>query len=443
MATQINKNTKVCIIGAGCSGFTTAKRLKDYGIDFDCFEKSDEVGGNWYFNNPNEMSSCYESLHIDTSKWRLAFEDYPVPDTWPDFPHHSQLQQYFQDYVDHFNLRQSITFNTSVEKAQQTDNQRWAVSLSSGETKEYDALIVCNGHHWNIRWPEYSGKFDGYQVHSHNYRTPFEPYDFREKKVLIVGAGNSGMDISSELSQRPIARKLFISMRRGVWVLPKYIDGEPADKATLPDWMPEKIGLSLARAKIKKVIGQMEAYGLPKPDHEPLDGHPSVSGEFLTRVGCGDINPKGAIEKLDGDGVVFEDGTREEIDAIVWATGYNISFPFFDDPELKPKENKFPLYKRMIKPGYPTLFFMGLAQPLPTLVNFAEQQSKLVAAYLSGEYAVPSDSKMEQIIHADEEHHLGRFYKSARHTMQLDFNSYVKDLHKELKKGQKRVAQAA
>ena len=443
MANQISKNTKVCIIGAGCSGFTTAKRLKDYGIDYDCFEKSDEVGGNWYFNNPNEMSSCYESLHIDTSKWRLAFEDYPVPDTWPDFPHHSQLQQYFQDYVDHFNLRQSITFNTSVEKAQQIDNHRWAVTLSSGETKEYDALIVCNGHHWNIRWPEYPGKFDGYQVHSHNYRTPFEPYDFREKKVLIVGAGNSGMDISSELSQRPIARKLFISMRRGVWVLPKYIDGEPADKAVLPDWMPEKLGLSLARAKIKKVIGQMEAYGLPKPDHEPLDGHPSVSGEFLTRVGCGDINPKGPIEKLDGDGVVFEDGTREEIDAIVWATGYNISFPFFDDPELKPKENKFPLYKRMIKPGYPTLFFMGLAQPLPTLVNFAEQQSKLVAAYLSGEYAVPSDSKMEQIIHADEEHHLGRFYKSARHTMQLDFNSYVKDLHKELKKGKKRLALAA
>ena len=443
MANQINKNTKVCIIGAGCSGFTTAKRLKDYGIDYDCFEKSDEVGGNWYFNNPNEMSSCYESLHIDTSKWRLAFEDYPVPDTWPDFPHHSQLQQYFQGYVDHFNLRQSITFNTSVEKAQQIDNQRWAVTLSSGETKEYDALIVCNGHHWNIRWPEYPGKFDGYQVHSHNYRTPFEPYDFREKKVLIVGAGNSGMDISSELSQRPIASKLFISMRRGVWVLPKYIDGEPADKATLPDWMPEKLGLSLARAKIKKVIGQMEAYGLPKPDHEPLDGHPSVSGEFLTRVGCGDINPKGPIEKLDGDGVVFVDGTREEIDAIVWATGYNISFPFFDDPKLKPTDNKFPLYKRMIKPGYPTLFFMGLAQPLPTLVNFAEQQSKLVAAYLSGQYAVPSDSQMEQIIRADEEHHLGRFYKSARHTMQLDFNSYVKDLHKELKKGKKRLAQAA
>lgn len=443
MPNYFNQQTKVCIIGAGCSGFTTAKRLKDYRIDYDCFEKSDDIGGNWYFNNPNQMSSCYESLHIDTSKWRLAFEDYPVPESWPDFPHHSQLQQYFRDYVDHFELRNTITFNTSVEKAQRIDGHRWAVSLSTGETKQYDALIVCNGHHWNLRWPNYPGNFDGYQVHSHNYRTPFAPYDFRGKRVLIVGAGNSAMDISSEISQRPIAKKLFISMRRGVWVLPKYIDGEPADKVALPDWMPEKIGLNLARNKIKKVIGQMETYGLPKPDHEPLDGHPSVSGEFLTRVGSGDINPKGAIEKLDKDGVVFKDGTREEIDAIVWATGYNVSFPFFDDPALLPIENKFPLYKRMIKPGYPTLFFMGLAQPLPTLVNFAEQQSKLVAAYLSGEYTVPSDTEMERVTRADEEHHLSRFYESARHTMQLDFNKYVKDLHKELKRGKKRLANAA
>ena len=145
---------------------------------------------------------------------------------------------------------------------------------------------------------------------------------------MVVGAGNSAMDISSELSQRPIADKLFISMRRGVWVLPKYIDGKPADKASLPQWMPTKVGRALARKKIIKTIGHMEDYGLPKPDHRPLDAHPSVSGEFLTRVGCGDITPKGGIERLDGDGVVFTDGTREQVDAIVWATGYNVTFPF-------------------------------------------------------------------------------------------------------------------
>ena len=287
---------RTCIIGAGCSGFTMAKRLKDAGLAYDCFEMSDDIGGNWYFGNPNGMSSCYQSLHIDTSKWRLAFEDYPVPADWPDFPHHSQILQYFHDYVDHFGLRETITFNTAVTDCERLDDRRWKVTLSTGESREYDHLVVGNGHHWDARTPTYPGTFDGYQVHSHHYRDPFEPYDFRGKRVMIVGAGNSAMDISSELSQRPIAEQLFISMRHGVWVLPKYFDGKPADKASLPPWMPAKVGRALARKKIRKTIGNMEDYGLPKPDHRPLDAHPSVSGEFLTRVGCGDITPKGAID---------------------------------------------------------------------------------------------------------------------------------------------------
>jgi hypothetical protein len=428
-----------CIIGAGCSGFTMAKRLKDHGLPYDCFEMSDDIGGNWYFQNPNGLSSCYRSLHIDTSKWRLAFEDYPVPDDWPDFPHHSQILQYFRDYVDHFGLRDSITFNTAVTHCEPIAADRWAVTLSTGETREYDALVVANGHHWDARTPTYPGHFDGYQVHSHHYRDPFEPYDFRGRTVMVVGAGNSAMDISSELSQKPIADRLFISMRRGVWVLPKYFDGEVADKAVLPVWMPTSIGRALARWKIKKTIGKMEDYGLPKPDHRPLDAHPSVSGEFLTRVGCGDIIPKGAIERLDGDGVVFTDGSRERVDAIVWATGYNVTFPFFDLPELTPDDNTFPLFKRVVKPGMETLFFIGLAQPLPTLVNFAEQQSKLVVAALSGAYLFPTRSEMEEVIASDERQHLGHFYDSPRHRMQVDFNTYVRDLHREIERGAERV----
>ncbi len=432
-----------CIIGAGCSGFTMAKRLKDHGLPYDCFEMSDNIGGNWYFNNPNGASSCYESLHIDTSKWRLAFEDYPVPEEWPDFPHHSQLLQYFHDYVDHFGLRETITFDTAVERCARTDDGRWAVTLSTGETREYDNLVVANGHHWDARTPVYPGTFDGYQVHSHHYRSPFEPYDFRDKRVLIVGAGNSAMDISSELSQRPIAERLFISMRHGVWVLPKYLDGKVADKASMPAWMPAKLGRALARKKIKKSVGNMEDYGLPKPDHQPLDAHPSVSGEFLTRVGCGDILPKGGLERLDGDGVVFADGTREEVDAIVWATGYNVTFPFFEQPELTPVENEFPLFKRMVKPDSQNLFFLGLAQPLPTLVNFAEQQSKLVVAAIEGDYEFPPAEDMQRTIVDDEREHRGHFYDSPRHKMQVDFNTYVRDLLEEVERGTERAKNSA
>ena len=434
---------KTCIIGAGCSGFTMAKRLADNGLPFDCFEMSDDIGGNWYFKNPNGASSCYQSLHIDTSKWRLAFEDFPVPDEWPDFPHHSQLLQYFRDYVDHFGLREKISFNTAVTDCTRMEDGRWQVTLSSGETRDYDALCVANGHHWDARMPEYPGHFDGYQVHSHNYTDPFDPYDFRGKSVLIVGAGNSAMDISSELSQRPLAGKLFISMRRGIWVIPKYSDGVPMDKAVLPAWMPAKLGRKLAQAKIKKLMGKPGDYGLPEPDHEPLEAHPSVSSEFLLRVGSGDIQPKGAIERLDGDGVVFTDGSREAIDAIVWATGYNITFPFLRQDELTPKENVFPLFKRMVKPGYENLFFLGLAQPLPTLVNFAEQQSKLVAAALTGQYEFPDAAEMAQVIEADERAYLGHFYDSPRHRMQVDFETYVRDLLREVEAGSRRRKRAA
>jgi len=439
MAYDGGKEIKVCIIGAGCSGFSMAKRLKDHAIAYDCFEMSDNIGGNWYYQNPNGLSSCYESLHIDTSKWRLAFEDFPVPEDWPDFPHHRQLFQYFNDYVDHFGLRETITFNTKVEHAKPLDGGRWQVRLEGGETRTYSHLIVANGHHWDPRWPEYPGTFDGYQVHSHNYRDPFEPFDFRGKRVLVVGAGNSAMDIASELSQRPLASRLYVSMRRGVWVLPKYMNGQPADKAVLPAWMPAGVGRALARRTIKKTIGNMEDYGLPKPDHEPLDAHPSVSGEFLTRVGCGDIVPKGAMDRLDGDGVVFADGSRETLDAIIWATGYKVSFPFFTAPELTPDENRFPLYKRMVKPGHESLFFLGLAQPLPTLVNFAEQQSKLVVRAINGDYAFPPPAEMEAVIEGDEAAHAGHFYQAARHTMQVDFNRYVTDLMAEIRRGAKRA----
>jgi cation diffusion facilitator CzcD-associated flavoprotein CzcO len=435
---------RACIIGAGCAGFTTAKRLKEFGIPFDCFEMSDDVGGLWYAGNPNGRSGAYESLHIDTSKWRLAFEDYPIPADFPDFPHHRQLHAYFRAYVDHFGLRPHITFNTEVTRARRRAGGGWEVSLSTGETRAYDALIVANGHHWDPRWPDpaYPGTFDGPQIHSHDYRDPFSPVDMRGKRVLVVGAGNSAMDIASELGQKPIAARLLISMRRGVWVLPKYLNGQPADKNPAPAWMPLKVQKALGRSIIKKAIGRMEDYGLPRPDHEPLEAHASVSGEFLTRVGCGDIVPKPGIERLEGREVRFTDGSVEGVDAIIYATGYKVNFPFFDDPALQPRDNAFPLWKRMMKPDVPDLFFMGLAQPLPTLVNFPEQQSKLVARYLAGTYQPPAPDEMTRQIAADEKRYLADYYASPRHTMQLDFSDYCRDLIKEIARGEARAARA-
>lgn len=432
---------RCCIIGAGPSGFSTAKALKENGIPFDCFEMSDQIGGVWNFKNANGVSACYQSLHIDTSKFRMAFEDFPIPDEFPDYPHHAQIFQYFNDYLDHFGLRDMITFNTKVESARQegeAKNGQWAITLSTGETRHYDRLIVANGHHWDQHAPDFPGHFDGPHFHSHKYVDPFEPVDMRGKRILVVGMGNSALDIASELSQKPIAEQLFIVARRGVWVFPKYIKGEVPDKGVKPAWMPDWLARIVMKKVILNAVGPMSGYGLPEPDHHPMDQHPSVSGEFLTRVGTGDVTVKPGIKELKGDAVVFEDGTEEKIDAIIYATGYNLTFPFFEDDTVQVVENHLPLFKRIFKPDTPGLYFMGLAQPLPTLVNFAEQQARWVVDHIKGDYVLPPRDEMERIIAADDEKATGHFYKSRRHTMQVNFDDYCRDIKKEWTQGRRR-----
>ena len=432
--------TKVCIIGAGCSGFTTAKRLADHGVDFDVFEASDRIGGNWAYGNPNGKSACYQSLHIDTSKWRLAFEDFPVPAHWPDFPHHSLLDRYFNDYVDHFGLRRRIRFNTAVTASRRAADG-WQVTTSDGATRHYDVVVVANGHHWSPNLPEWPGHFDGPMIHSHQYRTPFAPVDMVGKRVVVVGLGNSAVDIASELSQRPIAARLFVAARRGVWVLPKYINGKPSDKEALPGWMPLGLKRRFAAMLVKRIVGNMDDYGLPVPDLAPLQAHPTVSSEFLLRCGSGDITVKPNIAELMGNRVRFDDGTEEEVDAIVCATGYRIDFPFLSHEDAPVVDNHIGLFKRMVRPERPSLWFMGLAQSLPTLVNLAEQQSKLLAAFLTGAYGLPEPAEMARRIAADEARHQGHYYASKRHTMQVDFDVYKRELESELKAGARRRKQ--
>ena len=446
----------VCIIGAGCSGITAAKRLAEFGISYDQFELSDDVGGNWYFRNPNGRSAVYESLHIDTSTARLQFEDFPAPADYPDFPHHTLIHDYFRAYVEKFGLRPRIEFNTAVERATRVSTgpaeTRWDVALSSGETRSYTDLVVANGHHWSPRLPDWAepDRFAGELLHSHAYVNPFEPVEIRGTTVVVVGMGNSAMDIASELSSPWMAKRLYVSARRGVWVLPKYRNGVAADKVMAPPDIPREQALAAGRQLIKELVGKMSNYGLPEPDHEPLAAHPSVSADFLTKAGSGDIHMLPAIERLDGGTVHLVDGSSIEADVIICATGYEMRFPFFDagpdgegDADLHPdSDHRFPLFKRMIKPGVDHLFYLGLAQSSPTIVNLAEQQSKLLARQLTGRYALPPVEEQIRIMERDEAEHLAQYYASPRHTIQIDFGRYVVDLLAEIEAGEARAAGA-
>jgi dimethylaniline monooxygenase (N-oxide forming) len=191
---------RVCIIGAGSSGIAACKVLQEHGIPFDCYEASDRVGGNWAYDNPNGMSSAYKSLFINTSRERMEYSDYPMPKSYPVFPHHTQIAEYFNNYVDHFHFRQHIHFNCLVTQAEPLPGGGWEITLQNGTIQRYRALLVANGHHWDPRWPEppFPGHFDGDIIHSHFYRVP-DPYV--DKNVLVLGFGNSAMDIAVETSR--------------------------------------------------------------------------------------------------------------------------------------------------------------------------------------------------------------------------------------------------
>jgi hypothetical protein len=418
------------VIGAGVSGLTSCKALSDFGVPLRCFEASDQVGGNWYFQNPNGVSSAYRSLHIDISKPSISFRDFPMPDRYPDYPHHSHIFEWLRDYADAFALRQHIRFNSRVTKAERGARGGWQITLEDGERESFDALLVCNGHHWNPRRPDFPGSFDGPEIHSHDYIDPSTPLDLYGKRVLVVGIGNSAVDIVSELARKTVSDVVFLSTRSGAYVVPKYIFGKPADQVVKTN---PRISVALqrrmARVLPRIVSGRMEDFGLPTPNHNFLDAHPTVSSELLGRLGAGDAVAKGDVAELLGDRVRFADGSVEQADAIIYATGYQVSFPFFDADFLSAPDNVLPLYKRMLKPGIDDLAFIGLGQPIPTIFPFAELQSKLAARWLSGDWAPPPQAQMEDEIRRDEAFHMGHFVNKPRHTMQLEWYSYEHELN--------------
>lgn len=437
---------KACLIGAGSSGIAAAKALHQAGLPFDCFEVSDRVGGNWVFGNQNGMSSAYRSLHINTSRDRMAYSDFPMPADYPDFPHHSLIARYFESYVDHFGFRSTIRFQTRVEHVERTPAGRYLVrtarkaddgSFSAPTVEEYGAVLVANGHHWDPRYPTppFPGTFAGTTLHAHHY---VDNRPFAGKRVLVLGMGNSAMDIAVECSQ--VAERVYLASRRGAHIVPKYIFGRPLDtwltSPHWPLWFKERVGMLMH----KIAVGDLARYGLPRPAHQPLSAHPTISSDIFLRLGSGDVLPKPNIARLCGEEVEFLDGSRERIDVIIYCTGYNVSFPFFSPEFVSARENELPLYRRVFHPDIPDLLFIGLLQPLGAIMPLAEAQGLWVADYLRGEYELPPVERMRSEIAAETAQLRRRYVASPRHTMQVDFDEYLHALHKERQRGRKRAA---
>jgi dimethylaniline monooxygenase (N-oxide forming) len=425
-----------CVIGAGSSGIAAVKALADRGIPFDCFEKSDQVGGNWVLGNRNGMSSAYSTLHINTSRERMEYADFPMPKSYPDFPRHDQIAHYFNDYVEHFGLRERISFETGVEHVGRREDGAWEVALDSGETRSYDALLVANGHHWDPRWPEppIPGSFAGETIHSHHYK---EPGQLTDRRVVVVGMGNSAMDIAVDASYHAASTTLVA--RSGVHVVPKYVLGKPLDAGVRPTRVPFPWMLHGIELVLRMTVGPMERYGLPNPDHRLGRTHPTVSTRILDRLAHGEITVKREISCLEGSEVHYSDGTHQTADLIVYCTGYKINFPFFDERFFSAPENRLVLYKRVFAPEHPGLSFIGFVQPWGAIMPIAELQGRLVGDYLLGEYALPSLGEMQRDMQRMVRRQSRRYLASKRHTIQVDFANYVVELDDERRTGAMRA----
>jgi len=423
----------ICIIGAGSSGVTVAKSLKEAGLAFDIFEKGSDIGGMWRYENDNGQSSCYASLHIDTSRPNLGYSDFPIDPSLPDFLSHAQFLRHLEAYADANGIREKVTFNTRVERVQPEGN-RWRVTLAGGETRDYGHVIVANGHLSDPRLPDFPGTFQGEATHSHHYRTA-APYE--GKRVLVVGLGNSAVDIAVDLARR--AEHVIVSTRRSAWIMPKYLMGVPIDqwsgflvrRLKLPTTWARRIMARLIRLG----VGDQRRFGLPRPEHPMWREHATLSQELLPYIGHGYISVKPNVKELRGESVAFADGTEEPLDAIIYATGYRITFPFLDRETFDPDREAGLLYRRMIPPAHPGLIFAGLVQPIGPTIPLVETQGKWIAALLSGRIALPDRAAMQAEIAEHRERQRRTYLGSDRYVLEVDYGLYTKQMKRDMAAG--------
>ncbi|EOZ98687.1 flavin containing monooxygenase [Indibacter alkaliphilus LW1] len=422
----------IAIIGTGPSGITALKNLLDQGLEAIAFDRNHDVGGNWIYSEQESHSSVFETTHIISSKTLSQYEDFTFDDFDPeiaDYPSHDELRRYFQAYAAHFGLYEHIEFNTLVLSCSRTSNGEWKVITEKDGAREegfFSHLVVCNGHHWKPRWPDYPGEFTGEFIHSHSFKKA-EP--FRDKKILVIGGGNSACDVAVETSR--VSTHTSISWRRGYRIIPKFFFGQPSDKiGEKSAWIPLKIRSFLFDLLLNILVGKNELYGLRKVETKFAEVHPTINDELLYKIRHGKVMPRLDIKRLEGKTVVFEDGKKEDYDTIIACTGYYLSHPFFDKNLIDYSSGPVPLYLKMFHPEIENLYFIGMFQPLGCIWPGAELQSKIMARELAGKWQRPKN--IQELCQREVTHPHYQQIDTPRHTITVDFHKFRKELMKHL-----------
>ena len=392
----LESRSKFALIGAGPMGLAMAKVLDEAGIPWQGFEMHSGVGGLWDIEGPK--STMYETAHLISSKRMTEFTDYPMADAVAEYPSHGDLRNYFNDFADHYRLSDKFMFETEVLSTEPLgeDGEGWRVTWKTKgkkkQTAEFRGILIANGTLSEPNMPQFEGKFTGELIHSSGYRYPGQ---FTGKRVLIIGAGNSGCDIAVDAIHH--GNSCDISMRRGYYFVPKYIFGKPADTMggliKLPMWAKRKIdGLILSW-----FVGDPQKYGFPKPDYQLYESHPIVNSLVLFHAGHGDISVQPDIARFEGKTVHFKDGTSADYDMIVAATGYKLHYPFIDQKLLNWQGDAPNLFMNCMHPERDDIFVLGMIEASGLGWQGRHEQGEMIARYLSGlETGHPEAKKIQQ-----------------------------------------------
>lgn len=400
---------KIAVIGAGPCGLTACKALHEKGLNFECLEASDEVGGVWKLQPGN---GSYRSLQTNTSIATMAFTDFPFSKTESPYRSAAEMLSYFNEYTDHFDLRRYIRFNNKVAAITPTETDQWSVQLEDGSTSTYTSIIVASGQYTAPRQPHASidGQFNGRHMSVQDYMDVQTPIDLRNKTVMVVGLGSSAAELAAELSDPEsnlgCAKQLILSARSGRWVMPKLTDGVPLDArsphaSTRPPaavrWLPPEAGANLSRRVMGMVLrkkfaaaGGAEGLGVPQPSSAPWEDRPTMSTGFVCALQAKRIDVRPGINRFDGDLVHFDDNSSAQVDVILYATGYQLDFKFIDKAVLGCPAPALSLYQRIVHPRKTGLYFVGMCRVMCPLWPMAEQQCRWLAALLNNEFALPS-----------------------------------------------------
>jgi cation diffusion facilitator CzcD-associated flavoprotein CzcO len=414
----------ICIIGAGASGLAMAKNLRDFAIPFDCLEREGDIGGLW--NASTNAGVVYDTTHLVSYSRFTGFEDYPMQgDAYPVYPNHAQALGYLKSYAQHYRLGDRIELNTKVANVTERADGMWDVQVEGeGKPRVYRGVVVANGHHDVPRLPSIPGTFSGEIIHSRNYKSPTQLIG---KRVLVVGAGNSGCDIVRDASH--VASRVLLSIRRGYWFMPKFVFGYPTQQVanlfqSIP--MPRRVRRFLYESANWLLVGPAHRYGLPKPHYHFDESHPTMSDEIPRLIAHGRLSVKPKIVRYEGKRVVFGDGSSEAIDTIVFATGYKAVFPFFKEQPFLGTDGHTLMQLSAFHPSKPMLFAAGLSQANGSMWRVADWQAQLIARYIAARDQAPGTARWirDRIAALTAPRRQRWFVPSPRHALEVNYYDY-------------------